>query len=49
MQFCGQLGIAQAAHAGIEIRWFVNAVTVAPLGGKPQPPLFPERRAPPEL
>lgn len=43
MQFCGQFGIVQVAHAGIEIRWFVNAETIAPLGGKPQPALFPVR------
>jgi|HubBroStandDraft_1064217.scaffolds.fasta_scaffold09588_2 hypothetical protein len=45
MQFCGQFGIVQAAHGGIEIRWFVNAATVAPFGGRLQPALFPERRA----
>lgn len=44
MQFCGQLGIVQATHAGIEIRWFVNAAARAPLGGNPQPALLPERR-----
>src|SRR5580658_5257058 len=49
MQFCGQFGIVQAAHAGIEIRWFVNAATVAPFGGKPQPALFPVRCPLPEL
>ncbi len=48
MQFCGQFGIVQAAHGGIEIRWFVNVVTVAPFGGKPQPALFPVRCPLPE-
>jgi hypothetical protein len=45
MQFCGQLGIVHAAHAGTEMRWLVNAAAVAPLAGMPQPPLLPERRA----
>jgi hypothetical protein len=48
MQFCGQFGIVQAAHADIEIRWFVNVAVAAPLGGKPQPALFPVR-CPPAL
>src|ERR1700722_2679001 len=48
MQFCGQFGIVQVAHGGIEIRWFVNVATMAPLGGKPHPALFPVRCPLPE-